>query len=60
MWQSVDATKANHMPVQGNKEWIIVLYICLIVALVLLFMNLFIGIIMQSFNDEKQILDMND
>jgi hypothetical protein len=59
MWDSVDATKPDLVPVAGNNKVYVVLYICLIVTLVLLFMNLFVGIIMQSFNDEKNVLDMN-
>jgi hypothetical protein len=59
MWDSVDSTKPDLMPVVGNHKYYVVLYICLIVTLVLLFMNLFVGIIMESFNDEKNELDMN-
>jgi len=39
---------------------VIVLYICLIILLCMLFMNLFVGVIMESFAAEKDILDMND
>eukprot|EP00351_Strombidinopsis_sp_SopsisLIS2011_P000711 CAMPEP_0116871006 /NCGR_PEP_ID=MMETSP0463-20121206/1173_1 /TAXON_ID=181622 /ORGANISM="Strombidinopsis sp, Strain SopsisLIS2011" /LENGTH=96 /DNA_ID=CAMNT_0004508629 /DNA_START=3935 /DNA_END=4225 /DNA_ORIENTATION=+ len=42
-----------------NSWYYIILYMLLIVILCLLFLNLFVGVVIETFNEEKEKLSMN-
>ena len=57
MWDSVDAIDVDMQPVEGNRPAFIVLYIFIIIILCLLFINLFVAIVIETFNKEKQFMN---
>ena len=54
MWDSVDARKPYQTPVEGENNLIIILFVIIIIALCLLFLNLFVGVVIETFNREKE------
>ena len=59
MWDSVDARGVNEMPIRNNNIFFIVLYIFLVIILCLLFVNMFVQIVIQTYNLEKDFLSLN-
>lgn len=59
MWDSVDAKGVNEVPVRGNQIFFIILYLFLVVILCLLFVNMFVRIVIQTYNLEKDFLSFN-
>lgn len=53
MWDSVDARKPYQSPLEGANNLTIVLFVVIIIALCLLFLNLFVGVVIETFNREK-------
>lgn len=54
MWDSVDAVGIDQQPVIGNNEAYIFIYMFLVVLLCLLFVNMFIGVVIDTFNVQKE------
>ena len=57
MWDSVDSKGVNEMPVQDNSRVVILLFIFIIILLCLLFVNLFVAIVIETFSKEKQFMN---
>lgn len=52
MWASVDATEVDYAPVENNRFLIFVpLTLAIIFIVVLLFLNLFVGVVIETFNN---------
>lgn len=60
MWNSVDANGRGNVPVRDNQPVYIILYIFLICMICLLFVNLFVGVVIDTFNNEKESLLKNN
>ena len=59
MWDSDDAVGVNMSPVEGNNPWYIILYMLLVIILCLLLVNMFVGIVVETYNKEKDGLTFN-
>jgi hypothetical protein len=59
MWDSVDAVGIDLQPVRDSNQWYIVFYFFLIVIICMLFLNLFVGIVCDTYNNEKGLLMCN-
>ena len=59
MWDSVDSKGVDIVPVRENNNFFIVLYIFLVVILCLLFVNMFVSIVIKTYNLEKDFLSFN-
>ena len=59
MWDSVDAKAVDEVPVVNNNVFFIVFYIILVIILCLLFVNMFVRIVIQTYNLEKDFLSFN-
>ena len=59
MWDSVDAYGIDMVGVRGNNPFFIVLYMFLVIILCLLFVNMFVRVVIQTYNIEKDFLSLN-
>ena len=59
MWDSVDATGVDMSPVEGANPGYIILYMFLVILLCLLLFNMFVGIVIETYNKEKDGLTFN-
>lgn len=59
MWDSVDATGVNLSPKQDNAPFFIIMYMVLVIILCLLFVNMFVRIVVSTYNTEKEFLSYN-
>ena len=59
MWDSVDAVGVDQMPKQGNAPIFIVFYIILVIIICLLFVNMFVKIVVETYNLSKEYLSFN-
>lgn len=59
MWDSVDAVGQEQMPKVNYNKFYILLYIIVVLLICLLCLNLFVGVIIQSFYEEKEALAKN-
>lgn len=57
MWDSVDAVGINKMPVRDTNLFFIPLYMILVILLCLLFVNMFVRIVIETYNLEKDFID---
>jgi hypothetical protein len=57
MWNSVDAVGVDQAAVVGNNPIFIIIYVILVIILCLLFVNMFVGIVIQTYNLEKGFLN---
>ena len=53
MWNSVDAKGVDQVPVMGTNPYVVILFIIIVILICILFMNLFIAIVIETFNKEK-------
>lgn len=60
MWQEVDSTDRYMMPVTGGKPFFIIFGIFIEILINLLFLNLFVGVVIETFNEEKEKINKND
>jgi hypothetical protein len=60
MWDEVDAVAVDHIPVENIRPYYIVFAILVLIIITLLFLNLFVGVVIETFNSEKEILSKND
>lgn len=51
MWSSVDAVKPYYEPITGNNSFLIIYTMVLIICICMLFMELFVGIVIETFNN---------
>ena len=60
MWASVDATEVNFSPIENNHQFIFVPFSLIVIFIIcLLFLNLFVGVVVETFNTQKEILTNN-
>lgn len=59
MWDSVDAKDINYTGVVDTNPFFIVLYIFLVIILGVLFVNMFVGIVIETYNAEKDYFNYN-
>lgn len=59
MWDSVDAIGVDLAPVRNYNAFFIVLYLFLVIILCLLFVNMFVRIVIQTYSLEKDFLSYN-
>ena len=59
MWDSTDAVGVNESPVRGNSPFYIVLYMFLVIAICLLFVNMFVRVVIETYNVEKDFMNFN-
>jgi hypothetical protein len=60
MWNSVDAVGQEMEPIINYNKVYVILYILLIILISLLFLNLFVGVVCETFNKEKENLVLNN
>lgn len=60
MWSSADATEVDMMPEEDINKYIFVPFTLFVIfAICLLFLNLFVGVVIETFNTQKEILTNN-
>ena len=59
MWDSVDAKGVDEVPVRNNNALFIILYIFLVIIICLLFVNMFVRIVIETYSLEKDFLSYN-
>ena len=59
MWDSIDAVGPNMQPVENNNIYYGVYMMFLIIIICMLFLNLFVGVVIETFNREKNMLSYN-
>ena len=59
MWESVDAHSIYHVPVKNYNPFYIVVFMLLVVLLCLLFVNMFVGIVIETYNNQKARISFN-
>ena len=60
MWSSVDATEIDMAPKENNSPFFIFFTLIVIFVICLLSLNLFVGVVIETFNIQKQRLTHND
>lgn len=60
MWQQVDSVGMYMQPKTGNKPIFIIFGIFIEIVINLLFLNMFVGVVIQTFNEEKEKINKND
>ena len=60
LWDTVDSNKIDYMPVEGNRPIFGTLYtMAMLFIISLLFLNLFIGVVIETFNRQKSLSSYN-
>ena len=59
MNDSVDAVDVNYLGERDRSPYYIILYVILVIVLCLLFTNMFVRIVIETFNIEKDFLSLN-
>ena len=60
MWQSVDATEIDYSPIENNNMYIFVpMTLIVIFVICLIFLNLFVGVVIETFNTQQELLTNN-
>ena len=56
MWSQIDSTDLDMQPKKWSKPYYIIFSIFVNIITNLLFLNLFVGVVIESFNNQKEIL----
>ena len=59
MWQMIDTNGEEMTPIYDNRRYYCAITILCCLLLYMIFLNLFIGVVVQSFNIEKEKLSHN-
>lgn len=59
MWSAVDSTKVNQMPLRNNNPFFILFFSVFMIIGSLFILNLFVGVVINTFNIEKEKLSRN-
>ena len=59
MWNSVDAVAPYSQPIENNNVPMVFYTMVMVIIICLLFIELFVGIVVQSFNNQKALLSGN-
>ena len=60
MWSEVDTTDKYMQPIVQNKPIFIIFGIFIEILINLLFLNLFVGVVIETFNEEKEKINKNN
>ena len=60
MWSEVDTTDKYLQPIVQNKPIFIIFGIFIEILSNLLFLNLFVGVVIETFNEEKEKINKNN
>ncbi len=60
MWSEVDTTDKYLQPIVQNKPIFIIFGIFIEILINLLFLNLFVGVVIETFNEEKEKINKNN
>ena len=60
MWSAVDAVGIQMEPIRDYNRMYIAFFFVLIVIICMLFLNLFVGIVCNTYNTEKELLSKNN
>ena len=59
MWDSSNAVGVDMQPQQNQNPYMVVVFIVLIIIISMLFLNLFVGVVIETFNAERDALTFN-
>jgi len=59
MWSSVDAVGIQMQPIESYNDFMIIYMMIIVIIICLLFLNLFVGVVIETFNREKERLSYN-
>ena len=59
MWNSVDAVAPYKQPIENYNVFMIVYTMILVICICMLFIELFVGIVIETFNEQKAIISGN-
>jgi hypothetical protein len=59
MWNAVDASKIDHLPIKNNRQYSVFFFILFMIVGSLFILNMFVGIVINVFNKEKEALQLN-
>jgi len=59
MWNGVDATAINRQPERGSQMLAVLYFMAFIIVGSLFVLNLFVGVVINTFNSEKERLGKN-
>ena len=60
MWDSVDAVGVDRQPERGFNRFYIIVFMILVVLLCLLFVNMFVGIVIETYSNQKENISFNN
>ena len=59
MWDSTNAVGVDLQPQENSAPYMAIVFIVLIIIISMLFLNLFVGVVIETFNAEKDLLSCN-
>ena len=59
MQSSVDAVGVDMQPVRGTTKAYIPLFVLLVIIICLLFANMFVGVVISTYNKQKEFISFN-
>jgi len=59
MWSAVDAVGPYYQPKEGNNPLLILYMMVLVIIICMLFIELFVGIVTETFNSQKEFIQGN-
>ena len=59
MWSSVDAVGPNMQPIESFNDGMIIYMMIVVIIICMLFLNLFVGVVIETYNREKERLSFN-
>lgn len=59
MWSSVDAVGPYLQPIENYNPFMIIYTMILVIVICMLFMELFVGVVIETFNNQKEIMTGN-
>ena len=59
MWNSVDAVGPYKQPIENHNVFMIVYTMILVICICMLFIELFVGVVIETFNKQKELISGN-
>ena len=59
MWSSVDAVGPYQQPIENHNVFMVVYTMIMILIICMLFIELFVGIVTETFNNQKELMSGN-
>jgi len=59
MWASVDAVAPYYQPRENNSPVIILYTMILVIVICMLFIELFVGVVIETYNNQKELMTNN-